>query len=92
MVIAKFGEESKEPASDEDEEDNDDDERISEFRFGESAPEATFTAMCESQALHPDPEDEDLDDCGGEECDVEAHEQGQGNTPTFYTYEDGLSI
>ncbi|XP_053417145.1 methylosome subunit pICln isoform X2 [Nycticebus coucang] len=53
--------------------------------------EAMFTAMCECQALHPDPEDEDSDDYDGEEYDVEAHEQGQGDIPTFYTYEEGLS-
>lgn len=29
--------------------------------------------MCECQALHPDPEDEDSDDYDGEEYDVEAH-------------------
>ncbi|XP_076794365.1 methylosome subunit pICln isoform X1 [Arvicanthis niloticus] len=94
MVNAKFGEESKEPLSDEDEEDNDDVEPISEFRFvpnDKSALEAMFTAMCECQALHPDPEDEDSDDYDGEEYDVEAHEQGQGDIPTFYTYEEGLS-
>ncbi|XP_049646049.1 methylosome subunit pICln-like [Suncus etruscus] len=50
-----------------------------------------FTAMCECQALHPDPEDEDLDDSDGEEYDVEAREQGQEDIPTFYTYEEGLS-
>uniref|UniRef100_A0A8C5VJ59 Methylosome subunit pICln n=1 Tax=Microcebus murinus TaxID=30608 RepID=A0A8C5VJ59_MICMU len=53
--------------------------------------EAMFTAMCECQALHPDPEDEDSDDYDGDEYDVEAHEQGQGDIPTFYTYEEGLS-
>ena len=74
MVIAKFGE-STEPLSDEDEKDNDDVERISEFRFGKSGLEAMFTAMCECQALHPDPEDEDSDDYDGEEYDVEAHGQ-----------------
>ncbi|XP_074048728.1 methylosome subunit pICln-like isoform X2 [Macrotis lagotis] len=57
-------------------------------RFGE---EALFAAMCECQALHPDPEHEDSDDYDGEEYDVEAHEQGQGDIPTFYTYEEGLS-
>uniref|UniRef100_F7BY57 Methylosome subunit pICln n=1 Tax=Monodelphis domestica TaxID=13616 RepID=F7BY57_MONDO len=56
-----------------------------------SALEALFAAMCECQALHPDPEDEDSDDYDGEEYDVEAHEQGQGDIPTFYTYEEGLS-
>ena len=94
MVNAKLGEESKEPLSDEDEEDNDDVEPISEFRFApsdKSALEAMFTAMCECQALHPDPEDKDSDDYDGEEYDVEAHEQEQGDIPTFYTYEEGLS-
>ncbi|XP_048191334.1 methylosome subunit pICln-like [Perognathus longimembris pacificus] len=52
---------------------------------------ALFTAMCECQALHPDPEDEDSDAYDGEEYDVEADEQGQGDIPTFYTYEEGLS-
>ncbi|KAG3263004.1 CLNS1A-like [Ictidomys tridecemlineatus] len=42
-------------------------------------------------ALHPDPEDEDSDDYDGEESEVETHEQGQGDMPTFYTYEEGLS-
>ncbi|XP_037378926.1 methylosome subunit pICln isoform X2 [Talpa occidentalis] len=98
MVNAKFGEESKESVVDEEEEDSDDDdddvEPIAEFRFvpsDKSALEALFTAMCECQALHPDPEDEDSDDYDGEEYDVEAHEQGQGDIPTFYTYEEGLS-
>ena len=77
MVNAKFGEESKESVADEEEEDSDDDiEPISEFRFvpsDKSALEAMFTAMCECQALHPDPEDEDSDDYDGDEYDVEAH-------------------
>uniref|UniRef100_A0A673U0M2 Methylosome subunit pICln n=1 Tax=Suricata suricatta TaxID=37032 RepID=A0A673U0M2_SURSU len=61
-------------------------------KFGEESKEsAMFTAMCECQALHPDPEDEDSDDYDGEEYDVEAHEQGQGDIATFYTYEEGLS-
>ncbi|XP_045673975.1 methylosome subunit pICln isoform X2 [Phyllostomus hastatus] len=83
MVNAKFGEESKESVADEEEEDSDDDddvEPIAEFRFvpsDKSALEAMFTAMCECQALHPDPEDEDSDDYDGEEYDVEAHAEGQ---------------
>uniref|UniRef100_A0A667GSK2 Chloride conductance regulatory protein ICln n=1 Tax=Lynx canadensis TaxID=61383 RepID=A0A667GSK2_LYNCA len=56
-----------------------------------SALEATFAAMGECQALHSDPEDEDSDDCSGEDYDVEACEQGQGDIPTFYTCEAGLS-
>uniref|UniRef100_A0A8C0L6L9 Methylosome subunit pICln n=1 Tax=Canis lupus dingo TaxID=286419 RepID=A0A8C0L6L9_CANLU len=86
MVNAKFGEESKESVAEE--EDSDDDvEPIAEFRFvpsDKSALEAMFTAMCECQALHPDPEDEDSDDYDGEEYDVEAHEQGD--------YEDGMEV
>uniref|UniRef100_A0A8C0P1D6 Methylosome subunit pICln n=2 Tax=Canis lupus familiaris TaxID=9615 RepID=A0A8C0P1D6_CANLF len=92
MVNAKFGEESKESVAEEDS--GDDVEPIAEFRFvpsDKSALEAMFTAMCECQALHPDPEDKDSDDYDGEEYDVEAHEQGQGDIPTFYTYEGGLS-
>ncbi|KAM8814753.1 methylosome subunit pICln isoform 2-T2 [Rhynchonycteris naso] len=81
MVNARFGEESKESDADEEEEDSDDDiEPIAEFRFvpsDKSALEAMFTAMCECQALHPDPEDEDSDDYDGEEYDVEAHAEGQ---------------
>ncbi|XP_024605112.1 methylosome subunit pICln isoform X2 [Neophocaena asiaeorientalis asiaeorientalis] len=81
MVNARFGEESKESVADEEEEDSDDDiEPIAEFRFvpsDRSALEAMFTAMCECQALHPDPEDEDSDDYDGEEYDVEAHAEGQ---------------
>ncbi|KAK7833355.1 hypothetical protein U0070_017354 [Myodes glareolus] len=72
-----------------DEEDGDEDvEPITEFRFvpsDKSTLESMFTAMCECQALHPDPEDEDSDDYDGEGYDVEAHEQGQGDSPTFYT-------
>ena len=34
--------------------------------------------MCECQALHPEPEDEESDDYDGEEYDVEAHGQQQG--------------
>uniref|UniRef100_A0A8P0T439 Methylosome subunit pICln n=1 Tax=Canis lupus familiaris TaxID=9615 RepID=A0A8P0T439_CANLF len=91
MVNAKFGEESKESAAEEEEDSDDDVEPIAEFRFvpsDKSALEAMFTVMCECQAWHPDPEDEDSDDYDG---DVEAHEQGQGDIPTFYTYEEGLS-
>ncbi|XP_004781089.2 methylosome subunit pICln isoform X2 [Mustela nigripes] len=80
MVNAKFGEESKESVTEEEEDSDDDGEPIAEFRFvpsDKSALEAMFTAMCECQALHPDPEDEDSDDYDGEEYDVEAHAEGQ---------------
>uniref|UniRef100_A0A8C3UCS1 Methylosome subunit pICln n=1 Tax=Catharus ustulatus TaxID=91951 RepID=A0A8C3UCS1_CATUS len=54
--------------------------------------EAMFSAMCECQALHPDPEDSDSDnDYEGDEYDVEARELEQGDIPSFYTYEEGLS-
>uniref|UniRef100_A0A8D2DEM4 Methylosome subunit pICln n=1 Tax=Sciurus vulgaris TaxID=55149 RepID=A0A8D2DEM4_SCIVU len=87
MVNAKFGAESKE-SLDEEEEDSDDDVKpITEFRFvppDKSALGALFTATCECQALF----------CShtkkNKEYDVEAHEQGQGDIPTFYTYEEGL--
>ncbi|XP_044306132.1 methylosome subunit pICln isoform X2 [Varanus komodoensis] len=104
MVNAKFeADESKEAPmeekekeeEEEEEEDNEELEPISEFRFipsDKSALEAMFSAMCECQALHPDPEDEDSDnDYDGDEYDVEAHEIGQGDIPSFYTYEEGLS-
>ncbi|XP_010126269.1 PREDICTED: methylosome subunit pICln, partial [Chlamydotis macqueenii] len=99
MVNAKFGEEETKEApmaEGEEEEDSDDEgEPIAEFRFvpsDKSALEAMFSAMCECQALHPDPDDEDSDnDYEGEEYDVEAHELQQGDIPTFYTYEEGLS-
>ncbi|XP_020666605.2 methylosome subunit pICln [Pogona vitticeps] len=101
MVNAKFeADECKEgpigEKDDEEEEDSDEElEPISEFRFvpsDKAALEAMFSAMCECQALHPDPEDEDSDnDYEGDEYDVEAHEMGQGDIPSFYTYEEGLS-
>ncbi|XP_062983364.1 methylosome subunit pICln [Elgaria multicarinata webbii] len=101
MVNEKFEvEESKEAPmgekEEEEEEESDEElEPISEFRFipsDKSALEAMFSAMCECQALHPDPEDEDSDnDYEGDEYDVEAHEIGQGDIPSFYTYEEGLS-
>uniref|UniRef100_A0A5F8GXW5 Methylosome subunit pICln n=1 Tax=Monodelphis domestica TaxID=13616 RepID=A0A5F8GXW5_MONDO len=79
MVNARFGEVKETPmAEGEEDEDSDEDiEPIAEFRFvpsDKSALEALFAAMCECQALHPDPEDEDSDDYDGEEYDVEAHD------------------
>ncbi|NP_001081766.1 methylosome subunit pICln [Xenopus laevis] len=79
----------------ESEDDDDDEEPITEIRFvpGEKSDLGEmFSAMCDCQALHPDPEDADSDDdYEGDEYDVEAHEQGQVDVPTFYTYEEGLS-
>ncbi|XP_063287030.1 methylosome subunit pICln isoform X1 [Pelobates fuscus] len=99
MVNSKLGDnELKESTMDEEEEEeesDDDEEPITEIRFipGEKSDLGEmFSAMCDCQALHPDPEDEDSDDdFEGEEYDVEAHEQGQVDIPTFYTYEEGLS-
>ncbi|XP_059322603.1 methylosome subunit pICln [Ammospiza nelsoni] len=97
MVNARFEEETKEaPMTEGEGDDSDDDvEPIAEFRFVPSdklALEAMFSAMCECQALHPDPEDEDSDnDYEGDEYDVEARELEQGDIPSFYTYEEGLS-
>ncbi|KAM9321601.1 methylosome subunit pICln [Gastrophryne carolinensis] len=100
MVNGKLGENDDEEAkmkdeeAEEEESDDEDEEPITEIRF---VPEdkadlaEMFSAMCECQALHPDPEDEDSDDFEGEEYDVEAHEQGQGEVPSFFTYEEGLS-
>lgn len=81
MVNAKFGEESK--------------ESVAEFRFvpsDKSDLEAMFPEMCECQPLHPDPGDKDSDDYVGEEYVVGANEQGEEDIPTFYTFEEGLSI
>ncbi|XP_018430464.1 PREDICTED: methylosome subunit pICln [Nanorana parkeri] len=97
MVNAKLAEKDETEAKMDEESDEDDDDEgpITEIRF---IPEdkadlgEMFSAMCDCQALHPDPEDNDSDDdFEGEEYDVEAHEQGQGDHPTFYTYEEGLS-
>ncbi|KAL6478576.1 hypothetical protein MHYP_G00120090 [Metynnis hypsauchen] len=83
---------------DEGEEESDDDSEdgvIAEIRFvpsDKAALESMFSAMCDCQALHPDPEDEESDDeFEGEEYDVEEAEQSHGDIPTFYTYEEGLS-
>lgn len=82
---------------DDEDEDSGSDENgvISEFRFvpsDKAALEPMFSAMCECQALHPDPEDQDSeDDFEGEEYDVEEAEQGAGDIPSFYTCEEGLS-
>lgn len=47
------------------------------------AVESMFSAMCDCQALHPDPEDDDSDnDFEGEEYDVE--EAGKRNTNTHH--------
>ncbi|KAM6946475.1 methylosome subunit pICln [Aplochiton taeniatus] len=101
MVNAKLSDENEaemaENAHDEEDEDesSDDEEgRISELRFvpsDKTALESMFSAMCDCQALHPDPEDENSDEFEGDEYDVEQAEHGQGDVPTFYTYEEGLS-
>ncbi|XP_056417228.1 methylosome subunit pICln [Hyla sarda] len=85
----------EEEEEEEDDDDDDDEEPITEIRFvpeNKSDLSEMFSAMCDCQALHPDPEDADSDDdFEGEEYDVEAHEQGLADIPTFYTYEEGLS-
>uniref|UniRef100_A0A8C5HT00 Methylosome subunit pICln n=1 Tax=Gouania willdenowi TaxID=441366 RepID=A0A8C5HT00_GOUWI len=94
--------------ADEDEEDGDDDEGstnggddedgpITEIRFvpnDKTSLESMFSAMCECQALHPDPEDDDSDnDFESEEYDVEeaVSDQGGANISSFYTCDEGLS-
>ncbi|KAM7412549.1 hypothetical protein PAMA_020094 [Pampus argenteus] len=82
--------------SSEDDDDDDDKEGvITEIRFvpsDKAALESMFSAMCECQALHPDPEDDDSDnDFEGEEYDVEEAEHGHVDVPTFYTCDEGLS-
>lgn len=107
MVNGKVGDENEaemaEKAADEEGDDDsssDDDEEdgaITEIRFvpsDKAALESMFSAMCECQALHPDPEDDDSDDdFEGEEYDVEEAEaeHGHADIPTFYTCEEGLS-
>ncbi|XP_036441483.1 methylosome subunit pICln isoform X2 [Colossoma macropomum] len=101
MVNKKLDDENEaemqERAPDDEEESDDDSEDgvITEVRFvpgDKAALESMFSAMCDCQALHPDPEDaESDDDFEGEEYDVEEAEQSHGDIPTFYTYEEGLS-
>uniref|UniRef100_A0A8C7GI68 Methylosome subunit pICln n=1 Tax=Oncorhynchus kisutch TaxID=8019 RepID=A0A8C7GI68_ONCKI len=99
MVNAKLNDEMQENAHDdeEDEDEEDDCEGITEIRFvpsDKAALESMFSAMCECQALHPDPDDEDSNgDFDGDEYDVEeaAPEHGQGDIPSFCTYEEGVS-
>ncbi|XP_073517777.1 methylosome subunit pICln [Phyllobates terribilis] len=92
---ANMNDQGENNGEEEDDDDDDDEEPITEVRFvpeNKSDLEEMFSAMCYCQAFHPDPEDEDSDDdFEGEEYDVEAHEQGLGDIPTFYTYEEGLS-
>lgn len=104
MVNGKLNDDNEaamqEPAQEEEENGDDDSDSdsatvVTEIRFvpsDKTALEPMFSAMCECQALHPDPDDDDSDDdFEGQEYDVEEAEQGQGDIPTFYTYEEGLS-
>ncbi|KAL7870734.1 hypothetical protein SRHO_G00082310 [Serrasalmus rhombeus] len=101
MVNKKLDDENEaemhERAPDDEGEESDDDSEdgvIAEIRFvpsDKAALESMFSAMCDCQALHPDPEDEESDEFEGEEYDVEEAEQSHGDIPTFYTYEEGLS-
>ncbi|XP_061537432.1 methylosome subunit pICln isoform X1 [Phycodurus eques] len=87
MAEKEADEEDDGVGSEEEEEEEDgggDDEEeggITEIRFvpgDKAALESMFAAMCECQALHPDPEDEDdSDDFEGEEYDVEEAEAGK---------------
>ncbi|XP_058243795.1 methylosome subunit pICln isoform X2 [Hemibagrus wyckioides] len=88
--------EGEEDSDDDDDEGGDEDEVITEIRFvptDKAALESMFSAMCDCQALHPDPEDADSDneEFEGEEYEEEEEETGQVDVPTFYTYEEGLS-
>uniref|UniRef100_A0A3B4H0S1 Methylosome subunit pICln n=1 Tax=Pundamilia nyererei TaxID=303518 RepID=A0A3B4H0S1_9CICH len=89
MVNGKLNSEANSDGGDDDE----DEGAITEIRFvpsDKAALESMFSAMCECQALHPDPEDDDSDnDFEGEEYDVEEH--GHADIPTFYTCDEGLS-
>ncbi|KAM9441609.1 methylosome subunit pICln-like [Salvelinus alpinus] len=103
MVNAKLNDENEaemqENAHDQEDEDNsseeDESEGITEIRFvprDKAALESMFSVMCECQALHPDPDDEDSDgDFDGDEYNVEEAEHGQGDIPSFCTYEEGVS-
>ncbi|XP_077398301.1 methylosome subunit pICln isoform X2 [Festucalex cinctus] len=77
------GSEEEEDDDDDDGGDNEEQGGITEIRFvpdDKAALESMFAAMCECQALHPDPEDEDDsddDDFEGEEYDVEEAEAGK---------------
>uniref|UniRef100_A0A452FNH0 Methylosome subunit pICln n=1 Tax=Capra hircus TaxID=9925 RepID=A0A452FNH0_CAPHI len=87
MVNAKFGEESKESVADEEEEDSDDDiEPIAEFRFVPSDKSA-----CEyPHSFYPLPPSHTNTPSSSFVLLIYL-EQGQGDIPTFYTYEEGLS-
>ncbi|XP_070983246.1 methylosome subunit pICln-like isoform X2 [Oncorhynchus clarkii lewisi] len=75
MVNAKLNDEMQENAHDDEEDEEDECEGITEIRFvpsDKAALESMFSAMCECQALHPDPDDEDSNgDFDGDEYDVE---------------------
>uniref|UniRef100_A0AAZ1Y314 Methylosome subunit pICln n=1 Tax=Oreochromis aureus TaxID=47969 RepID=A0AAZ1Y314_OREAU len=47
--------------------------------------ESMFSAMCECQALHPDPEDDDWT------TTLKERKHGHADIPTFYTCDEGLS-
>ncbi|KAK7940061.1 hypothetical protein WMY93_003387 [Mugilogobius chulae] len=95
MVNGKLSEENESEMPAEDDEEDDEDKAITEIRFvpsDKAALEPMFSAMCDCQALHPDPDDLDSDDdFEGDEYDVEEAELAQGDVPSFYTCEEGLS-
>ncbi|CAL9684862.1 unnamed protein product [Knipowitschia caucasica] len=94
MVNGELSEENQSEMPAEEDEDEEG-KAITELRFvpsDKSALEPMFSAMCECQALHPDPDDQDSDeDFEGDEYDVEEAELAQGDVPSFYTCEEGLS-
>ncbi|XP_055751840.1 methylosome subunit pICln-like isoform X5 [Salvelinus fontinalis] len=107
MVNAKLNDEMQENAHDEEDEDKSSEEDacegITEIRFvpsDKAALESMFSAMCECQALHPDPDDEDSNgDFDGDEYDVEEAEAGK--KPNNYaltlsaattTHTDGMEV
>uniref|UniRef100_A0A2K5HSX2 Methylosome subunit pICln n=1 Tax=Colobus angolensis palliatus TaxID=336983 RepID=A0A2K5HSX2_COLAP len=87
-VNDKF-EESKESVADEEE------DIVSSDK---SALEAMFTAMCECQALHPDPEDEDSDDYDGKNMMWKHMNEDKGTSLHFtpmkmdYSINNGMEV
>uniref|UniRef100_A0A668RC76 Methylosome subunit pICln n=1 Tax=Oreochromis aureus TaxID=47969 RepID=A0A668RC76_OREAU len=89
MVNEENEAEMAEKAADDDDDDDDHDGRtITEIRFvpsDKAALESMFSAMCECQALHPDPEDDDWT------TTLKERKHGHADIPTFYTCDEGLS-
>uniref|UniRef100_A0AAZ1X2T0 Methylosome subunit pICln n=1 Tax=Oreochromis aureus TaxID=47969 RepID=A0AAZ1X2T0_OREAU len=74
--------------------DDEDEGTITEIRFvpsDKAALESMFSAMCECQALHPDPEDDDWTTTLKERSTAWRKPHGHADIPTFYTCDEGLS-